>query len=254
MYTLTFYVLCIFTAIILFNSRRNEGGSFFDIFKASPVNSFHRSYLLVYFLAVCSDWLQGPYVYALYSKYGFTNGEIGQLFVAGFGSSMLLGTVVGSFADAMGRKKFCVLYGIFYILSCLTKHFNDYWILMLGRVTGGVATSLLFSVFESWVVCENVKKGFGSDSLNTIFSLSVLGNSIVAIASGGIAQIFSDYFTFVPGYFNTGGFVVPFDVAIFVLIVMILMVNVSWEENYGDSSEIVASFCNSSKLSQAFGM
>lgn len=45
------------------------------------------------------DWLQGPYVYYLYSTYGFGKGDIGQLFIAGFGSSMLFGTIVGSLAD-----------------------------------------------------------------------------------------------------------------------------------------------------------
>jgi hypothetical protein len=45
------------------------------------------------------DWLQGPYVYYLYSQYGFDKGDIGRLFIAGFGSSMLFGTIVGSLAD-----------------------------------------------------------------------------------------------------------------------------------------------------------
>lgn len=45
------------------------------------------------------DWLQGPYVYYLYSTYGFGKQDIGQLFIAGFGSSMLFGTIVGSLAD-----------------------------------------------------------------------------------------------------------------------------------------------------------
>lgn len=45
------------------------------------------------------DWLQGPYVYALYAAYGFNQGDIGKLFIAGFGSSMVFGTVVGSLAD-----------------------------------------------------------------------------------------------------------------------------------------------------------
>ena len=33
------------------------------------------------------DWLQGPYVYALYSSYGFSQHDIAVLFVAGFGPS-----------------------------------------------------------------------------------------------------------------------------------------------------------------------
>lgn len=43
--------------------------------------------------------MQGPYVYALYDHYGYSEGDIGQLFIAGFGSSMLFGTIVGSLAD-----------------------------------------------------------------------------------------------------------------------------------------------------------
>lgn len=45
------------------------------------------------------DWLQGPHVYALYQHYGFGMGDIGKLFIAGFGSSMVFGTVVGALAD-----------------------------------------------------------------------------------------------------------------------------------------------------------
>ena len=48
-----------------------------------------------------ADWLQGPYVYALYEHYGMTPHQIEQLFVGGFGSSMIFGTVVGSFADKL---------------------------------------------------------------------------------------------------------------------------------------------------------
>lgn len=50
-------------------------------------------------LRPAGDWLQGPYVYALYQHYGFDRGDIGRLFIAGFGSSMIIGTVIGSLAD-----------------------------------------------------------------------------------------------------------------------------------------------------------
>jgi hypothetical protein len=45
------------------------------------------------------DWLQGPYIYALYEHYGYKVGDIGRLFIAGFGSSMVFGTLVGALAD-----------------------------------------------------------------------------------------------------------------------------------------------------------
>ncbi|CAD7964234.1 unnamed protein product, partial [Amoebophrya sp. A25] len=101
-----------------------------------------------------ADWLQGPYVYALYDAYGFSKADNGLLFIFGFGSSALLGTVIAGYADKCGRKRFCILYCVVYSLSCLTKHCNHFPILCLGRILAGVATSLLFSVFESWVVCE----------------------------------------------------------------------------------------------------
>jgi hypothetical protein len=45
------------------------------------------------------DWLQGPYIYALYEHYGYTVGDIGRLFTAGFASSLIFGTIVGALAD-----------------------------------------------------------------------------------------------------------------------------------------------------------
>lgn len=50
-------------------------------------NALLRKYLIVYLLATLSDWLQGPYVYALYDAYGYSQHDIAVLFVAGFGSS-----------------------------------------------------------------------------------------------------------------------------------------------------------------------
>ncbi|CAK9145400.1 unnamed protein product [Ilex paraguariensis] len=89
--------------------------------------------------------------------YGYGKGEIGQLFIEGFGSSMLFGTIFGSLADKWGRKRACVTYCITYILTCITKHSHQYKVLMLGRILGGIATSLLFSAFESWLVAEHNK-------------------------------------------------------------------------------------------------
>merc|ERR1719424_1824780 len=90
---------------------------------------FQVAYLSVWSVCVAADWLQGPYVYALYAAYGFQSHEIAQLFVAGFGASLAFGCVVGSVADRFGRKKCCLAYCVFYIISCMTKHFDNYSIL-----------------------------------------------------------------------------------------------------------------------------
>lgn len=80
-----------------------------------------KKYLIVYLLATLSDWLQGPYVYALYAAYGYTQHEIAVLFVAGFGSSMVFGSFIGGMADWGGRRTFVVLFAVIYAASCMTK-------------------------------------------------------------------------------------------------------------------------------------
>ncbi|GAB4858532.1 hypothetical protein Ancab_010007 [Ancistrocladus abbreviatus] len=197
---------------------------------SSAFNSFKNNYLCVYCLMMAGDWLQGPYVYYLYRTYGFGKGEIGQLFIAGFGSSMLFGTIVGSLADKQGRKRACVTYCITYILSCVTKHSPEYKVLMLGRVLGGIATSLLFSAFESWLVAEHNKRGFEQQWLSVTFSKAIfLGNGLVAILSGLFGNLLVDSFGFGP--------VAPFDAAACFLAIGMAIILSTWTENYGDPSE-----------------
>ncbi|KAK3228138.1 hypothetical protein Dsin_008000 [Dipteronia sinensis] len=197
---------------------------------SSAFNAFKNNYLLVYSLMMAGDWLQGPYVYYLYSTYGFGKGEIGQLFIAGFGSSMLFGTIVGSLADKQGRKRACVTYCITYILSCITKHSPQYKVLMLGRILGGVSTSLLFSAFESWLVAEHNKRGFDQQWLSVTFSKAIfLGNGLIAIVSGLSGNLLVDTLVLGP--------VAPFDAAACILAIGMAIIMSSWTENYGDPSE-----------------
>lgn len=199
---------------------------------------FQFNYLLAWCFCVGADWLQGPYVYALYDGYGYSSKEIAQLFVAGFGSSMVFGCFVGSFADQFGRKKTCIAYCLFYIFSCLTKHFNSYWILMLGRITGGIATSMLFSGFECWMVSEHtVRNRFSSALLSYMFGLMFTTMYFVAIATGFAAQAVVDNVKFAPiaegSMVYVGGYLGPFDLSIACLVAGLVVIVTLWEENYG---------------------
>jgi len=228
-----FYILAVICVLLYVWTRAALPSSTDPAF-----NSFQRTYLVVYLLAMTGDWLQGPHVYALYESYGMTTEQIDILFVAGFGSSMLVGTIVGSVADRYGRRANCILYGVFYGTACITKHFSNFWILMIGRVLGGTATSILYSAFESWLVYEHHQRGFDSHLLGNIFSLGVLGNSVVAILAGLVAQRFADTF----------GFVAPFDLSMVVLIMMIVVIIATWTENYGDrNSDLKTSFSGAFK-------
>jgi hypothetical protein len=62
-----------------------------------------------------------------------------------------------------GRKNAALGYVITYSLSCCTKHSPNFWVLMVGRILGGIATSLLYSAFESWLVAEHFKRGYSGE-------------------------------------------------------------------------------------------
>lgn len=186
--------------------------------------TFQANYLAVFLLAMFSDWLQGPYVYELYVSYGFNQQQIAELFVCGFGSSMIVGTFVGGLADSLGRKNMCIMYCVCYIIACFTKLVPEYWTLMLGRFLSGVSTSLLFSVFESWMVCEHFKQGFDASLLGDTFSYATFGNGLVAVIAGLIANTAAESY----------GFVAPFVVAIMPLSVVAILVATTWNENYGN--------------------
>lgn len=193
--------------------------------------SFQINYLLVYLLAIAADWLQGPYVYALYTDYGYDKKAIGQLFIAGFGSSAIFGTFIGSIADKYGRKFNVLVFVISYALSCATKHSPNFSILMVGRLLAGVATSILFSAFESWLVSEHNSRGYDPSLLADTFSKAQFGNAVVAIASGQVAGVAAGAF----------GKVAPFDTSAAVLLVTGAIVLLTWRENYGDSRQSVSS-------------
>lgn len=194
-----------------------------------PFTSFQTNYLIVYLLAVSADWLQGPYVYALYSHYGFSKNVIGRLYIAGFASSAIFGTFLASLADKYGRRNNALLYAFMYTTSCLTKHSSNFYWLLLGRILGGIGYSILWSAFESWMVYEHVNRGFEPVLLSHTFSKAQYWNGVVAICSGQTAGWFASRF----------GKVMPFDVSAAVLVVLSIIIIRTWTENYGDSEQSV---------------
>lgn len=219
----SFVGLCLLCAVLQMSSKSAKTSA------SAPTNAkftpFQTNYLFVFLLAMFSDWLQGPYVYELYVSYGFTQVQIAELFVCGFGSSMVVGTFVGGLADKLGRKAMCITYCVCYILGCMTKLVPEYWTLMLGRFLSGVSTSLLFSVFESWMVCEHFKNGFDGSLLGDTFAYATFGNGLVAVIAGLAANYAAQ---------TTGFIVAPFVVAIVPLTVVAITVIITWQENYGN--------------------
>lgn len=191
---------------------------------------FQRAYLTVYLIMMGADWLQGPYVYELYVHYNFSSQQIGQLFVVGFGTSMVSGSFVGSLADKYGRKKMCLAYAVMYTICCWTKHSSNIQVLMVGRFFGGISTSILFSAFESWLVSEHHSRGYSDDWLAATFSTATSLNGFVAIAAGIVGNFLV----------NIIGFVAPFDLSWILLLAGGAFIMLNWPENYGDQTSAIS--------------
>jgi len=198
--------------------------------------SFQKSFFFVYFLALLGDWLQGPYVYKLYAYYGFQEAEIAVLYLAGFASSVVFGTCTGPLADIFGRKKVAVSFAVIYTFCCLTKLSSNFTTLFVGRIFGGIATSMLFSTFESWYVYEHSERhGFPAEWIGLTFSITTFWNGLIAIFAGIISNVGAETLGFGP--------VAPFVVALVPLVLCGVIILSGWNENYGSRHNDFSSSC-----------
>ncbi|CAM9531165.1 unnamed protein product [Scytosiphon promiscuus] len=150
---------------------------------------FQYKYLVVYLTVMLADWLQGTNMYTLYQSYGV---DVGTLFLTGFSSAAVFGTFLGLFVDRFGRRNGCIVFCLLEVAINVMEHIPDMRLLLLGRVLGGISTSLLFSAFESWMVSEHRKQGFPEEWLASTFSAATVGNGIMAVLAGVVAQVASD--------------------------------------------------------------
>jgi MFS transporter, MFS domain-containing protein family, molybdate-anion transporter len=162
--------------------------------KPMEIKSLQRRFLAVFWLLRCSDWLQGPYFYDVYTSKIFDGASasmalVSRLFLTGFASTAIFGPLVGRAADSYGRKSATLIFTILYSLGALSTKSTVLRILFLGRILSGIGTSLLFSAPESWLVAEAQNSGKDPDGkyLGETFSWAYAGDSIVAITAGQMA-------------------------------------------------------------------
>jgi MFS family permease len=215
-------------------SRATEGSGT----APAAARSVQRKYLIVLGAFKFADWMQGPYMFDAYSVKTKSDGEsllsmvdISTLFVVGFGSSMLAGTIAGSLVDKFGRKRFTVICALSYIASCAALHSDVFATLIAGRFMSGIATSLLACALESWFVAEAGKLGFEkadnkSAWIGSVYSQQYFLDGIVAILAGFAAQ----------AAMSAGGPLRVFQAAGVVFAVAACLVSFLWAENFGDTS------------------
>ncbi|KAJ7032422.1 hypothetical protein C8F04DRAFT_659206 [Mycena alexandri] len=204
--------------------ERAEGG-LSGAGSASALAALTRQYLVVYAIVMGADWLQGPYVYSLYhEQYDFPERIVAILFVTGFVSAGLAAPLIGVWADQHGRKRLCLVFCATYTAACLCILVPFLPVLLVGRVLGGISTSILFSAFESWLISASTSHALPQSDLSTIMGRATLVNGLVATGAG----VFSNQLV---GF--TGSFATPFIASGALLLIAWAVIRGTWIENYG---------------------
>jgi MFS family permease len=116
------------------------------------------------------------------------------LFATGFGFGALSATGIGYLADHCGRKKACLAYCILYSLSSALTMLNNRSALFAGRALGGVSTTLLYSVFEAWMVAKASMQENSNASIQSTLASAASINAVVAICAGFISEVLAFVF------------------------------------------------------------
>lgn len=141
--------------------------------------------------------------------------------MTGFIAAAVTASFTGILADRFGRRLACLAFCIIYSLSCYTLLSNNIVILFIGRCLGGCSATLMYSVFESWLVTEfhQALPDEPSTSLSNLFSTMTTLNSVVAISSGIISEFSVDI---------TGTQTAPFGLSVGCLILAFVAICHSW--------------------------
>lgn len=120
----------------------------------------------------------------------------------------------------------------------LSTDFKDFNILMIGRLLGGVSTSLLFSIFEAWLIRSHSDAQV-QNYVGKSFSWAAFSNSIVAVITGLVANRAAESFELTAiqdEFLYVGGYLSPFDIALVTSLMTSTAAYLVWEENYGEKS------------------
>jgi MFS family permease len=123
-----------------------------------------------------------------------------------------------------GRKRLCLIFCVTYTLTCVCIQFSFLPILLLGRVLGGISTSILYSAFESWLISSSTSLALAPSDLSTIMGRATLLNGFVATGAGVVSnQLVS----------TTTSFASPFVASAALLVLAYVVIRGTWMENYG---------------------
>ncbi|KAK8062448.1 major facilitator superfamily domain-containing protein 5 [Apiospora hydei] len=138
---------------------------------------FRWLFLRVYLLVMGSEWLQGPYMYTfLKDEKNYPDRTVALLYMAAYISAAISAPLTGYLADRIGRRTACLAYCAIHSLASLSVLSSALSVILAGRILAGVGTTLLWSVFESWMVAD------------AMYGVMTTYNCITAILAGLVAH------------------------------------------------------------------
>lgn len=166
--------------------------------KLEAAARFRTSFLSIYLLVMSSEWLSGPYLYPLLrDDKKLPISIVVALYATAYTSAAISALGVGFLADRYGRRNACLAECVIHSLACLSVVLgsDSLAVLFLGRVLAGVGLTLLWTVFESWMVTEWNARGFEGDGceMSRMFGMMTTANCMTAIVGGVLGHCMVSY-------------------------------------------------------------
>ncbi|CAO2828201.1 unnamed protein product [Amaranthus hypochondriacus] len=191
---LIFIFVASFLSIFLlphFSNRTTSSFSDTNVVSSSSTSyflQFQRKFLFLYSLSSVLEglwWINGEYEMV---NNGFTKEQMIVLLSVGCLTSLIFGTFLGIFSDALGHKKFCLLFSILHLIMGVWKALATHPTVWVASICLSLTSSIFSFSFETWMVVEHDKQGYRQDALNDTFFLMIYYESTSLIASQVLAN------------------------------------------------------------------
>lgn len=184
---------------------------------------FQRSFLLIYSLSSVTQGIGYVFGDFEYAYYGVNKEEFVFFLCVGCVSAIVFGTLFGVLSDIIGPKKMCGIFCFLHLFAAVWKCFASSPSSWIVSIFLGTASSIFTISFESWMVREHDKLGYGQDVLSDTFWLMIFFESASLIGS----QVLGN---FLIGANAEKGLSSPFIAIIFLSLTISIYISKEWKE------------------------